>query len=321
MPDIQLNETLLDEKLSALESARSWSPRVISKLETLIRTGDDFSLFRVNPAQYAIEKGMTENEAIDLFLHATKIGLFEMDWHLVCPSCAHVVESFSQLSRLHSQFTCQSCYVDVEASLDDYIHVTFTLSPLIRRIQFHDPATLSAEDFFLKYHMSQEALAAEGMRVTEMFRGFTRLFTYIAPGEQLQVEVDLNPGLLHLQDYTKHPAVSFVVLPPRAEIRQPVRVRIASGRHFLLDRPAVPIDAPDGPFIHKAPYMGQLSSGMMALEIENEMSVPAPLWILNTPMTNPGSAAASVRTKSIRQKTADHANLSHAVPHRDASGR
>jgi hypothetical protein len=64
MSGIQLNEPLLDEKLAQLEEARSWSSRVISKLETTIRTADDYALFRVNPLQYAKEKGMAEAEAI-----------------------------------------------------------------------------------------------------------------------------------------------------------------------------------------------------------------------------------------------------------------
>jgi len=77
MLPIFLNEPLLDERLAQLEEARSWSSRVISKLETTIRTADDYALFRVNPVQYAKDKGMAENEAIDLFLYGTKVGRFE----------------------------------------------------------------------------------------------------------------------------------------------------------------------------------------------------------------------------------------------------
>lgn len=84
MPDIKVNDQQLDEQLSQLEQARPWSPRVISKLETFIHSAPDFDLFRVNPVQYAVERSMAEAEAVDLFLHATKVGLFEMDWHIVC---------------------------------------------------------------------------------------------------------------------------------------------------------------------------------------------------------------------------------------------
>ena len=96
MSTIQINEQLLDEKFSELEAVRQWSPRVISKLETMIQTANDFALFRINPVKYASDKGMSETEAVDLFLYGSKIGLFEMEWHLTCAFCACVVESFQR---------------------------------------------------------------------------------------------------------------------------------------------------------------------------------------------------------------------------------
>src|SRR6266498_3045307 len=142
----QLNETLLDDLLGKLESARSWSPRVISKLETLIRSGDDYSLFRINPIQYAKERAIAEAEAIDLFLYSAKFGLFEMEWHLVCPTCGHVVESLRNMHKLHSFYVCNQCAFETKATLDDYIQVTFSISPSVREVVFHHPETLSAED-------------------------------------------------------------------------------------------------------------------------------------------------------------------------------
>ena len=44
-----IDERALDERLARLEAARPWSPRVVSRLEALIRDGDDAALFRVNP--------------------------------------------------------------------------------------------------------------------------------------------------------------------------------------------------------------------------------------------------------------------------------
>jgi hypothetical protein len=34
-----INEKLLEDRLGTLEAARSWSPRVVSRLEALIRSG------------------------------------------------------------------------------------------------------------------------------------------------------------------------------------------------------------------------------------------------------------------------------------------
>src|SRR5262245_1824976 len=118
-----INEAGLDQKLTELEQARQWSPRVISKLETMIRTADDYTLFRVNPIQYAAEKGMAENEAIDLFLYASKFGLFEMEWHLLCPICGQVVESLRSMDSLHSHATCMLCSAEMETNMDEAIEV------------------------------------------------------------------------------------------------------------------------------------------------------------------------------------------------------
>jgi hypothetical protein len=82
-----VDEPALDERLARLEAARAWSPRVVSRLEALIRSGDDAALFRINPFTFAAERGLGEQEAIDLFLHASASGLFETDWLLICPRC------------------------------------------------------------------------------------------------------------------------------------------------------------------------------------------------------------------------------------------
>ena len=65
-----VDERALDERLAQLEAARSWSPRVVSRLEALIRDGDDAALFRVNPFALAAERGLDPAEATDLMLHA-----------------------------------------------------------------------------------------------------------------------------------------------------------------------------------------------------------------------------------------------------------
>jgi len=46
----------------------------VSKLEVLIRTGDDDALFRFDPLRYGEDQGVDEGEAIDLFLQAARVG-------------------------------------------------------------------------------------------------------------------------------------------------------------------------------------------------------------------------------------------------------
>jgi hypothetical protein len=102
----EIDEKFLDEKLEALEKQRAWSPRTVAKIESLIRAQDEFALFRVNPIKFAAEKNVPEQEALDLFLHATKIGLFQMNWNVLCPGCGAVVENFEALKTVHSDSYC-----------------------------------------------------------------------------------------------------------------------------------------------------------------------------------------------------------------------
>src|SRR5687767_4112403 len=116
-----LNEALLDERLAQLERARNWSPRIISKLEAFIRTADDYALFRVDPLQYAAEKGMAEDEAIDLFLYAAKLSLFDLEWNLICACCGQVFTSLRSLGTVHAHFICSICRMENNVRLDDLI--------------------------------------------------------------------------------------------------------------------------------------------------------------------------------------------------------
>jgi hypothetical protein len=70
-----INENVLEEKLAALEKTRHWSPRVISKLEAAARSGDDFSLFRVNPLQF----GAAETVEVDAG-PGMLVGLDRLNW-------------------------------------------------------------------------------------------------------------------------------------------------------------------------------------------------------------------------------------------------
>ena len=97
-----VHDALLDSSMTEIEQARSWTPRVISKLEGLIRDGSDRSLYRVNPLAFARDRSIEEAEAIDLFLHAARSGLFEMHWDVLCPQSGMVLESFGTLRTLRT---------------------------------------------------------------------------------------------------------------------------------------------------------------------------------------------------------------------------
>lgn len=202
--EAKLDEQALDEKLEALEKARAWSPRTISKLETFVRTADDFALFRVNPLRFGLDKNIAEAEVIDLFLHAAKVGLFQMTWNLMCPSCGSPVHSFAELKNLHADYYCRLCDLHSTAALDDYIQVAFTVSPLVRDIRFHHPDSLSAEEYAIKYHYHRGAhLPNGGPEFGDFISSVLSYIDYIEPGETKSVELELGEGTLTSYEFTR----------------------------------------------------------------------------------------------------------------------
>ncbi len=244
-----VHEQVLDERLAALEAARAWSPRVISKLESHIRTADDNALFRINPIRFAAEKNIAEAEAIDLFLHGTFLGLFEMDWLLLCAACSCVVESFSSLKGVRSQFHCAMCRADLEAALDDYIAVTFTVSPQIRPIAFHKPETLSAQDFAFAYKLTDEGLLPDGTPFVQVLKAWTSAIRFLPPGTT-RLEIEARQGLLHAWGPDSDAGFDFRVEGVPATSPQTVRIRYLGSRC--------------------EPAQGIVAPGRIVFEIENE---------------------------------------------------
>jgi class 3 adenylate cyclase len=191
-----VNEQRLDERLALLEKARSWSPRLISKLESHIRTADDRALYRINPFTFAKEKNVAETEVIELFLHATALGVFSMDWNLFCPQCCCVVESLRSLRSVRNHYHCPFCAADYEAALDEYIAIAFTISPEIRNISFHDPEQLPAWDYFYQTRNTADGVLPDGVPLITVKATMTRAVSWIPVGQTTSLTVDATEGML-----------------------------------------------------------------------------------------------------------------------------
>lgn len=277
-----LDEQVLDDLLGKLESVRSWPPRVISKLEALIHTEDDYSLFRVNPIQFAAEKGIAEPEAIDLFLHSARLGLFEMEWHLVCATCGNVVESFRNMHKLHSTYICNQCAFENTTALDDYIQVSFTVSPSIRDIAFHHPERLSADDFLYKYKLARGVHSwLEGWSHEALIRAVTKLLAYLEPGEKRRLEFPAEWGLVIITNLTDRVTAGFQVAAEPASAPQSITLQMLENRFHIRDQEAPAGRLDYGYAALSFHHLGHLSSGPLVVEIENTMHRRACMWMAN----------------------------------------
>jgi class 3 adenylate cyclase len=220
-----VDEKLLEARLTALESARGWSPRLVSKLESHIRSAGEAELLRINPMKFAADKGLAEAEAVDLFLHASALGLFEMNWILICPICSCVIDSFRTLKNLDSHCRCTICHLDLVAALDDMIAVTFTVNPAIRRIAYHDPKTLPIEDYVLRYTSAPEGLIPDGTPFAKIKEMLTRALTYLEPGKTVVMEVEADAGAIRGFSVDCDTSFLFMIDPALSASDQRIAIR------------------------------------------------------------------------------------------------
>ena len=284
-----VNETLLDEKLAHLERAGNWSPRVISKLEAFIRTSDDYSTFRVDPLQYAAEKGMTENEAIDLFLNASKLGLFDLEWNLICGCCGEVFTSLRSIGNLHTHFVCSTCRMENNLQLDDLIQVSFTIAPSIREIIFHQPQKLSADDYVFRYRLSKGIQRQPGHGLNADFmKKFTRVLAYLDAGEKLNMNLETSPGLFYAGDLLHHNMVTLAVAPKNEEVEPPpMSVTFGSPGMQINNSKSCPhslvIATKHGEVKFDFMHFEEVSAGQSEWSFENQLSERACVWVFDAP--------------------------------------
>ncbi|MCG8360191.1 MAG: DUF5939 domain-containing protein, partial [Kiloniellales bacterium] len=54
---------------------------------------------RINPFEFADAAGVGSETALDLFVHGAKLGLFDLEWGMVCPLCGGITHSVAELDR------------------------------------------------------------------------------------------------------------------------------------------------------------------------------------------------------------------------------
>ena len=124
-------------------------PAVADAIVQLIENGEDHQLNRINVLDFSQRTGLDEERLISGFLHASRLGLFDLTWNVLCPGCGGVLDAHATLKSLrHDDYNCALCAAGYEASVDEQVEVAFTVSPRVRRIAAHDPHSLPIWEYF-----------------------------------------------------------------------------------------------------------------------------------------------------------------------------
>src|SRR5829696_2431524 len=120
----------------------------VAAIEQLVREAPDHALYRTNALAFAARNGLDEEPVIAAFLHAARLGLFELSWNVLCPGCGGVLDAGTTLKTVNrAEYSCALCAAGYEPTLDEMVEVTFTVSPRVRRVAAHDPNSLPMWDY------------------------------------------------------------------------------------------------------------------------------------------------------------------------------
>ena len=303
--DFPINDDYLEEALEKIEHVRNWGPRVISKLEKFIRTANDEDLFRISPLQWAFQKSVDEYEAVDLFLHGAKAGLFYMEWDVICACCGRISQSLRDLHSLESNSTCKLCFRKDMPNLDDSVQVTFTLSPSVRSLRFHHPETLPLEEYCLKYLFEPSTIINGMMPVKDAFHYVQRHFSVFSPGENITVETEVGVGALSCYDLFGQQSFGLVASgTPRPEA-QKIAVKLTDGG-FAVPLPEMqPGEFSVGPYVYAGTFY-RIRPGKVVIEFEQSASVRAALLVAFFPIPLEGIQSMEIPAAGL---TSEMVNL------------
>jgi class 3 adenylate cyclase len=160
-------------------------------LAKYLETGTDMDVARIRPKTLARAWGVPERAVTEVCLNATKAGMLEMRWDLLCPRCRGAKVVASSLDALPQGAHCSSCNVDYGRNFAKNVEVTFRCAPSIRFVGVGGFCLTSP--IFTPHVRVQQRLTPGEVReiVAELGPGAWRVRTLEAGGE---VDFDFDGG-------------------------------------------------------------------------------------------------------------------------------
>jgi class 3 adenylate cyclase len=235
---------------------------VVDMLERMVRDAPDHALNKMNALDLAAKEDLDEERIIAALLNAVQLGIFEMTWNVMCPSCAGVLSANKSLKTLdRAQYHCAFCAAGYETTLDNLVEVTFTVSPRVRKVAAHSPDQLSVAEYYRQVFWSSAIdLPAD---LDKVLRETTLESVDLPPGERAILSLQLPKGSLIVFDPVTHTAQFLDVSGEEASERQTLSV--------IFNKVQVPVD------------VVALRPGPLRLALENrtESRVLPAVWVAN----------------------------------------
>jgi class 3 adenylate cyclase len=206
------------ERLGSLRDglvAQGADAGLVGRLAELLEGGDELALSRLRPYALADAWGESRREVLELFLAATRAGMLESRWELLCPLCRGAAQSARTLAELELHAHCESCDVGVDADLERSLELVFRPSPAVREV--------AAADFCVGGPGVTPHVVAQQL---------------LAPAEVRPLRLALEPGSYRVRTRGSPGSEPLVVDPPGGETEVELANPSTTERLLMVERTA-----------------------------------------------------------------------------------
>ncbi|GAB5442206.1 MAG: hypothetical protein Fues2KO_25550 [Fuerstiella sp.] len=106
---------------------------VIEVLDYL-RTAAAQDVARLRPKALSDRLGLPFDSVVAILLHGTTLGLFELYWDVICPTCRVSTQSYSRASLVQKHDRCEVCDADFQVDLLNRVEVVFRSNDRYREV-------------------------------------------------------------------------------------------------------------------------------------------------------------------------------------------
>lgn len=140
-------------------------PALVARLEEFLDQADDLSVQRIRPYALADRWGVSRRAVLEMFLRATRAGILDMSWELLCPSCRGKAEGYSSLGGVKARAHCDTCQIDFAVNFDHNIEVVFRPNPWVRSVELEAAFCVGSPQFQPHVVMAQKISALRSLPV------------------------------------------------------------------------------------------------------------------------------------------------------------
>ncbi|MCC6499501.1 MAG: hypothetical protein IT313_04445 [Anaerolineales bacterium] len=156
------------------------NPELLNRLEEFFDQADELSIQRIRPYALADHWKTNRRAVLEMFLRATRAGIVDMSWDLLCPSCRGITEGHSNLADVRGDSHCSTCQIDFRANFDHNIEVVFRPNASVRAVDFAAAFCVGSPQLQPHVALSQT----------------------LAPLRSLPIDVQLEPGRYNMRVLT-----------------------------------------------------------------------------------------------------------------------